>query len=280
VFGAGEQVAERRREYDDAAPALFGPVPEVGSVTDDDADGVPVRIVRPAGKEHGALVYLHGGGWVLGGLESHEPLCRALAARSGAAVVAVDYRLAPEHPYPAAVQDAWTATTWASRRFAPIAVAGDSAGGTLSAVMALRARRAGLALALQVLVYPATDYGCDWPSCRENAEGPAFHTDEMRWFWEQYVPDPARASEPDCCPLRASDLSALAPALVLTAEYDPLRDEGEAYAQALEDAGVAVVLHRYDGLIHGFLRMPAVIGRADAAVTLVADAVHDALSAT
>jgi len=276
--GAEPGLAQRRREYDDGAPGLFGPVPEVASVTDEDADGVPVRVLRPAGEERGALVYLHGGGWVLGGPESHGPLCHALAARSGAAVVAVDYRLAPEHRYPAAVQDAWTATRWASRRFAPLAVGGDSAGGNLAAVMALRARDAGLPLALQMLVYPATDHGCSWPSYRENDRGPAFHTAEMEWFWEQYLDGPARAAEPDCCPLRAPDLTGLAPALVLTAEFDPLRDEGEAYAEALRGAGVPVALHRYDGLIHGFLRMPAVIGRADGALTLVAGAVRDALA--
>jgi acetyl esterase/lipase len=271
-------LAEMRREYDEAAPALFGPAPEVASVGDEDADGVPVRVFRPTGDERGGLVYLHGGGWVLGGLQSHDPLCRSLAARSGAAVVAVDYRLAPEHRYPAAVEDAWTATRWASRRFAPLAVGGDSAGGNLAAAVALRARDAQLPLALQVLVYPATDHGCSWPSYRDNEQGPAFHTAEMRWFWEQYLDAPERAGEPDCCPLRAPDLSGVAAALVVTAEYDPLRDEGEAYARALREAGVTAELHRYDGLIHGFLRMPAVIGRAEDALTLVAGAVRDALS--
>ena len=272
------RIADMRREYDDAAPGLFGPVPEVASVTDDDADGVPVRIFRPAGDETAALVYLHGGGWVLGGLDSHGPVCRTLAARSGVAVVAVDYRLAPEHPYPAAVRDAWTAARWTSERFERIAVGGDSAGGNLSAVVALRARDADLELALQVLVYPATDHGCGWPSHRENADGPGLSTSEMQWFWDQYLTDPERAADADCCPLRAPDLSGLAPALVLTAEYDPLRDEGDAYARALQEAGVPVQRHHYDGLIHGFLRMPAVTARADAALTLVADAIRHAFA--
>jgi acetyl esterase len=278
VDAGAPRIADLRREYDAAAPGLFGPVPEVASVTDDDADGVPVRVFRPAGGETGALVYLHGGGWVLGDLDSHAPVCRTLATRSGAAVVAVDYRLAPEHPYPAAVEDAWAATRWTAEQFARIAVGGDSAGGNLSAVVARRARDTGLSLALQVLVYPATDHGARWPSYRENRDGPGFRTSEMEWFWEQYLDDPARAAEPDCCPLRAPDLSGLAPALVMTAEYDPLRDEGDAYARALEAAGVTVALHRYDGLIHGFLRMPAVTGRADAALTLIAAAVRDALT--
>jgi acetyl esterase len=256
-------LATLRREYDAAAPGLFGPAPELDSVSAYDADGVPVRVYRPAGGERAALVYLHGGGWVLGGLDSHGPLCRALAARSGQAVVAVDYRLAPEHRYPAAVQDAWTAFRWAHERFDLLAVGGDSAGGHLSATVARRARDAGLALALQALFYPATDHGCEWPSYRQYTTGPAFH--------------PSRAGEPDCSPLRADVLSGLAPALVLTAEHDPLRDEGEAYAHALQAAGVPVALHRYDGLIHGFLRMPGVIPRANQALALVAASVADAL---
>jgi acetyl esterase len=279
VDGAAPQIDDLRREYNAAAPGLFGPAPQLASVADEDADGVPVRVFHPAGEETAALVYLHGGGWVLGGLDSHAPVCRTLAARSGAAVVAVDYRLAPEHPYPAAVQDAWTATRWAARRFSRIAVGGDSAGGNLSAAVALRARDAGLELALQVLVYPATDHGCSWPSCRENEDGPGFRTSEMLWFWDQYLTEPDRAAEPDCCPLRAPDLSGAAAALVLTAEYDPLRDEGDAYARALRAAGVTVSLHRYDGLIHGFLRMPSVTARADQALTLIADTVRDALTA-
>jgi acetyl esterase len=276
--GGEPDLATWRHEYDAAAPGLFGPAPSVDSVEDHDADGVPVRVYRPAGGEQAALVYLHGGGWVLGGLDSHDPLCRTLAARSGQTVVAVDYRRAPEHRYPAAVRDAWTAYRWAHERFDRLAVGGDSAGGHLAATVARRARDTGLALALQVLVYPATDYGCDWPSYQQYTTGPAFHTAEMRWFWEQFLDDPSRADEPDCSPLRSGDLSGLAPALMLTAEHDPLRDEGEAYARALREAGVPVTLHRYDGLIHGFLRMPAVIARADQVVSRVADAVADALA--
>ncbi|MFZ0388022.1 MAG: alpha/beta hydrolase [Solirubrobacteraceae bacterium] len=271
-------LASLRRDYDAAAAGLFGPAPQVDSVEDHDAYGVRVRVYRPAGGERGALVYLHGGGWVLGGLDSHGPLCQTLAARSGQAVVAVDYRLAPEHRYPAAVQDAWTAFGWAQGRFDQLAVGGDSAGGHLSATVARRARDAGLGVALQALVYPATDHGCEWPSHRQYTTGPAFHAAEMRWFWDQFLDDPSRVGEPDCSPLRGGDLSGLAPALVLTAEHDPLRDEGEAYAHALQAAGVPVTLHRYDGLIHGFLRMPGVIGRADQAVSVVADAVADALA--
>jgi acetyl esterase len=273
-------LADLRRFYDQGAAGLFGPGETVPSVEDVDADGVPVRIYRPARGEAPGIVYFHGGGWVLGGLESHDPLCRALSARSGCAVIAVDYRLAPEHPYPAAVEDAWTAATWARDRFSRLAVAGDSAGGQLAASIALRARDAGLALALQLLIYPATDYGSDTRSYRENAEGRGLTAAEMRWLWSQYVPDEARAGEPDCSPLRARDLTGVAPALVLTAEYDPLRDEGEAYARRLADAGVAVALRRYEGLIHGFVRMPAMITRANGAIDEIAGASRSALAGT
>jgi acetyl esterase len=270
-----------RRSYDQAAPGLFGPQETVAQEEDADADGVPVRIYRPLRVQEGpAIVYFHGGGWVLGGLDSHGPLCRTLSARSGCAVVAVDYRLAPEYPYPAAVEDAWTALTWATGRFSPLAVAGDSAGGQLAASIALRARDAGLALALQVLIYPATDRSFDSPSYRENADGHGLTAAEMRWLWSQYVPDEARAGEPGCSPLRAPDLAGVAPAVVLTAEYDPLRDEGEAYARRLAGAGVAVVLRQYEGLIHGFVRMPAMIARASGAIDEIADEARSALAGT
>jgi len=269
-----------RRSYDQGAAGLFGPQETVAWEEDVDADGVPVRIYRPHREEGPAIVYFHGGGWVLGGLESHGPLCRTLSARSSCAVVAVDYRLAPEHPYPAAVDDAWTALTWAGGRFSRLAVAGDSAGGQLAASIALRARDVGLALALQVLIYPATDRSFDSASYRENADGHGLTAAEMRWLWSQYVPDEARAGEPDCSPLRAPELAGVAPALVLTAEYDPLRDDGEAYARRLADAGVAVALRQYEGLIHGFVRMPAMIARASGAIDEIADEARSALAGT
>ena len=272
-------IDEARRPFDEAAVVLFGPPDPVHAVEDADAGGVPVRLYRPRPGDLPALVFYHGGGWVLGGLESHDRLCRALAARAGCTVVAVDYRLAPEHPYPAAIEDAWTATCWAADRFPRVAVGGDSAGGQLAAAVARRARDAGRPVALQVLIYPVTDHDADTPSARECTEGPAFTTAQMRWFWDQYLPDAAPASDPDCSPLRTPDLAGLAPALVLTAEYDPLRDEGEDYARRLEAAGVPVTLSRYDGLIHGFIRMPAVIDRAGDAIDEVSAAVAAALGA-
>jgi acetyl esterase len=266
-----------RRSYEESAARLFGPAGRVASVEDVDAGGVPVRVYRPAVGELPGLVYCHGGGWVVGGFGSHDPLCRTLAARSGCAVIAVDYRLAPENPYPAAVEDAWTVTAWAAERFSPLAVAGDSAGGQLAASVALVARDTDLSLALQVLIYPATNYGFDTQSYRDNTEGPALTAAQMRWFWAQYVQDQTRAGEPGNSPLRAPELARLPPAFVVSAEYDPLRDEAEAYARRLDEAGVGVTLRRYEGLIHGFIRMPALIHRANDAIDEIGAAVRSAL---
>jgi acetyl esterase len=269
--------AAARRRMDQDAAALFGDAEPVGSVEEDEADGVPVRVYRPEEGGDPGLVWFHGGGWVLGSLDSHDRLCRALAARSGCSVVSVAYRLAPEHPYPAAIEDSWTATLWASRSFAGLAVGGDSAGGHLAAVVAVRARDHGLPLAVQALAYPNTDASCDTPSFREHAGIPNLTAEAARWFWNQFCPA-ERRGEPEASILRAPDLAGVAPALVLTAEYDVLRDEGEAYARRLAEAGVPVTLHRYDGQIHGFLRLPAVIERARAGIDEVADAVRSALA--
>jgi acetyl esterase len=269
-------VEASRRFIDEGAGGLFGEPDPVESVQDDVADGVPVRIYRPAGSGAGALVYLHGGGWVIGSLESHDPLCRTLAARSGVTVASVDYRLAPEHRYPAAVEDAWTATAWAAERFEPVAVGGDSAGGHLAAVVALRARDRHLRLALQVLLYPATDHAFDTPSYREHGTGTNLTEASMRWFWRHFLGDERRGDE-EASPLRRTDLADVAPALVLTAEHDPLRDEGEEYARRLRDAGVPVTLTRYEGLVHGFMRMPAVLDAAGRGIDQVASAVRDAV---
>jgi acetyl esterase len=261
-------VAARQR-MDEEAPGLFGEPDPVAAVEDADADGVPARVYRPVEGELPALIWLHGGGWTIGSLDSHDRLCRTLAARSACTVVSVGYRLAPEHPYPAAVDDAWRATEWASHEFPALAIGGDSAGGHLAAVVALRARDHGLPLALQVLVYPATDGGLDTASYGEHANVPNLTAQVMRWFWDQFCPA-ARRTEPEVSVLRARDLQGVAPALVLTAEYDVLRDEGEAYARRLHEAGVPVMLTRYDGQIHGFLRLPAVIDRAQEAMDEVA----------
>jgi len=267
-----------RRVVDLNAADLFGALEEVARIEDVDLDGVPGRVYEPMGARGGALVWLHGGGWVIGSLESHDPLCRALASRSGSTVVAVDYRLAPEHPHPAALEDAWTATTWAVREYGAVAVGGDSAGGHLAAVVALRARDRGMPLRLQALVVPVTNYAFDTSSYDENGSGFGLERATIEWFWSLYVPDRADASDPEVSPLRAPDVSATAPALVVTAEFDPLRDEGEAYAAKLRDAGVVVDHHRVAGMPHGFLRMPGVVERANETIDHVAARVREALS--
>jgi acetyl esterase len=222
-----------------------------------------LRLYRPAAAAGTlpALLYCHGGGFVLGGLESHDAICRTIAAEAGSVVVAVDYRLAPEHPYPAAVEDAVAALDWLNAgpaelggRLPAIAVGGDSAGGTLAAVLALHARDRGMALALQVLVYPAVDQGGDYPSRRRLAEGHLLTADEIAWFSRQYFgprAEPELAA--DASPIRAPSHAGLAPALIITAAFDPLADEGAAYAERLRAAGVQVRHVLLEGGIHGCL---------------------------
>ncbi len=224
------------------------------------------RYVPAAGGSGAALVWFHGGGWVIGSLDSHDVLCRDLAVASGATVLSVDYRLAPEHPYPAAVDDAIDATValatgaaGAGVDPARVAVGGDSAGGHLAAVVARRLHElGGPQLQAQVLVYPVTDPGADadeHPSRILNGTGYLLTSETMDYFTDCFVPDPAQRQAPDVSPLRAPSLAGLPPALVLTAEFDPLRDEGEAYAAALRSAGVDVVAERYDGAIHLFFQL-------------------------
>jgi acetyl esterase len=272
-------VAEARRLLDANALDLFGALEEVARIEDADLDGVPGRVYEPTGAGTGALVWLHGGGWVIGSLQSHDPLCRALAARSGSTVVAVDYRLAPEHPHPAALEDSWTATNWAVRELGPVAVGGDSAGGHLAAGVARRARDHGVPLRLQALVVPVTDYTSTTASYAENGTGYGLERTTMEWFWGLYVTDRARAADPEVSPLRAPDVSGTAPALVITAEYDLLRDEGDAYAAKLRDAGVDVEHMRAPGMVHGFLRMPGVTERSNDAIDRIVVRVREALSA-
>ena len=259
---------EQARASSEASAPGFVAFEEVESVEDAASGSVPLRIYRPAGVGPGALVWFHGGGWVVGSIETHDGFLRRLANRVGCAVVSVGYRLAPEHSFPAAVEDAWEAVRWAADRFGTVVVGGDSAGGTLAAVAALRARDAEIPIALQVLVYPITDHSFETASYEECAEGYGLTREGMRWFWEQYLDADADGSSPDASPLRAPDLGRVAPALVITAEYDPLRDEGEAYAGRLREAGVQVTARRYDGQIHGFFRMPAVF---DVAVDAIDD---------
>jgi acetyl esterase/lipase len=247
---------------------------------------IPIRIYTPEGRApFPALVYFHGGGWVIGSLETHDPLCRHLANATRCVVVSVDYRLAPEHPYPASSEDAYAATRWVAANAASfgtdgkrVAVGGDSAGGNLSAVVSLMARdRGGPPLAFQLLVYPVTDTpSAATASYRENAEGYFLTADMMHWFWNHYCGKNPDTSDAYLCPLRAKDLRRLPSALVITAEFDPLRDEGEAYAARLREAGVPVVLKRYPGMIHGFFGMGALLTQARAATKEAASALRGA----
>jgi acetyl esterase len=219
----------------------------------------------------GTVVFFHGGGWVLSSVDGHDSLARMLAARSGALVVSVDYRLAPEHPYPAPHDDCWAVTAWLAAHGTSwgadprrLVVAGDSAGANLAAGVALRARDEGLALRQQTLMYPCVDTDLDRPSYVENAEGYFLTTKSMAWFWDQYT-QPGQRDDPYAVPMRASDLRGVAPALVQTAEFDPLRDEGEAFAARLAAAGVDVTVTRYPGVVHGFVSRWGTMARGRAA---------------
>jgi acetyl esterase len=231
------------------------------------------------------MVYFHGGGWVVCDLDTHEVTCTAIANRAGAVVVAVDYRRAPEHKFPAAVDDCYRATQWTAGNAARlgvdpgrIAVGGDSAGGNLATVICLKSRNeGGPAIALQVLVYPVTDLtSFATKSYEEFAEGHHLTKSEMEWFRDQYLTRASDGLDPYASPLLAADLSGLPPALVITAECDVLRDEGEAYARRLELAGVPVRCVRFPGMIHPFFSLPATIPQGREALQLVADAVRSA----
>ena len=247
---------------------------------------IAVRVYTPAGPApFPGLVYFHGGGWVLCDLETHDAVCRAIARQAGAVVVAVDYRLAPEHRFPAAVVDCYTATRWVAANAEHlgidpqrIVVGGDSAGGNLAAVVSRKCRdEAGPALALQVLVYPVTNLASfETPSYQEFADGYFLTRAEMEWFRDCYLARPEDGDNPDASPLLAQDLRGLPPALVITGECDVLRDEGERYARRLADAGVAVTATRYAGMIHPFFSLPGVLSQGRSAIAQVAAAVRNA----
>ncbi|MEH1058390.1 alpha/beta hydrolase [Micromonospora sp. CPCC 206171] len=260
----------------EATPAEVGGGPGIRSVVSVDAGGVAARLYRDG--DHDAVpvvLYAHGGGWVMGGVDTHDGLCRHLAAASGWAVLSVDYRLAPEHPYPAAVDDMARALTWlrgpGAARYGldpgRIAVAGDSAGGHLAAVTARRARDAGTRLAGQILICPVIDPAADYPALDEYG----LDREEMGFFWDAYAPPGVDRTQPDLDPLRA-DLTGLPPAVVITAELDLLSAEGERYAARLLAAGVPVTASRYQGLIHNFPRKLALFDAAHVALAQVAAA--------
>ncbi|NBC22378.1 MAG: alpha/beta hydrolase fold domain-containing protein [Gammaproteobacteria bacterium] len=259
--------AEGREMYRMMRPA--NPDIAVGAVADTTLPGsagpVPVRVYTPEGDgPFPVFVNFHGGGWVIGDLDTADAVCRDICRTAGCVVVSVDYRLAPEHPFPAAVEDACAAVAWVADNMGQLqgngrlAVGGESAGGNLAAVACQWARdRGGPEIHFQLLLYPVVDHDMERASYRENGAGYMLELDTMRWFWDHYCPDPARRTEPQASPLRAADLSNLPPALVVTAEFDPLRDEGEAYAAALAAAGTEAEAVRYDGLVHDFFATAA-----------------------
>jgi acetyl esterase len=270
---------------------LSGPGPEVASVAEEaltgwDGGSFRVRTLIPAGTPQGIFVYYHGGGWVIGDIDQYDGLGRELANRTNTAVVLVDYRKAPENQYPAAVEDSWTALNWVSEHMSdiagaevPLIVGGDSAGGNLAAIMAQRSRdRSGPAIALQVLVYPVTDADLDNKTYSAPANQLMLSRDSMVWFWDYYVPDKSARSELDVSPAQSKDLSGLPPAVVLTAEHDVLREEGEAYANALQSAGVPTQSRRFEGQMHGFFSMVNILPGAATGMDYVSEAVNERLA--
>lgn len=271
----GTATPEQMRADYDSVPRPGGD--EVDSVIDDEVPGVegPIRVRRyvmdgpPDSGLPPIAVFFHGGGWVLSSIDGHDVLARRIATRSGALVVSVDYRLAPEHPFPAAHDDAWAVTKWLSEHGADwggdptrLVVIGDSAGGNLAAGVALRARDEGLSIALQVLIYPCIDTEQDqYESMAQNGTGFGLTAEGMAWFWRQYVPIRHR-SNPYAVPARAHVLDGVAPALIQSVEFDPLRDEAERYGRRLERAGVEETTTRYPGVVHGFVSRPHLFGRA------------------
>jgi acetyl esterase len=274
------------------AVPLPGPLEPIAKSQDrtipgSDGNEIPVRIYWPQGwtpesAPKTVVVYFHGGGWVIGTLDLYDSSCHALANRADCVFVSVDYRMAPENQFPCAVDDCHEATQWVSDHASElgidkdrIAVAGDSAGGNLAAGVCLMARDRGTVnIAHQVLIYPITDDNFETPSYRDNAEDYFLTRHSMMWFWDQYVPDQSARDNPYVSPLKAESLADLPPAYLMTAEFDPLRDEAEAYATLLKEAGVVVDFERYDGMIHGFFRRVDLYDQARIAQEKVASVIR------
>ncbi len=292
---AGMSPAEFRELFRSMA-AIDGEPVAVASVADRTVPGpageIPVRVVVPevagGGTPTGVLVWFHGGGWVIGDLDTSESAARRLAALAGCVVVSVDYRLAPEDPAPAGLADCWAATTWVADHRdelgvpgGPMAVGGDSAGGNLAALVALRAAGEGRpTLAHQLLVYPATDLTMSCPSITENGEGYFLTRETMGWFTGHHLSGGADPADPGVSPLFASDdaLAGVAPALVIVAGFDPLRDEGRAYGEKLAAAGISAQVVEYPTMIHGFFQMAGVTPLAIEAATVAAEALRAAFA--
>jgi acetyl esterase len=268
---------EARRAYREGRLALAPPALELEEARDiripGEAGEIKGRYYRPLGEKRGealpGVVYFHGGGWVCGDLDTHDSVCRGIAVYGRCAVIAVDYRMGPEHRFPAAVDDALAAVKWAganARELAidasRLAVAGESAGGNLAAVAAIALRESGPALAMQVLVYPVVDQAADTESLRRLATGYSLTRDLLRWYQKQYLRDERDRADWRASPLHAQDHARLPPAYILTCGFDPLRDEGKAYADRLSEAGVSVTHECFQGMIHGFLPMGGALAAA------------------
>jgi acetyl esterase len=279
-------ITESRAMYREMQPEL----PEIvvhsveNLMIEGPAGAIPVRIYRPSAVPAPVHVHFHGGGWVIGDLDTHDCDCREICVGADCIVVAVDYRLAPEYIFPAAPEDCYASLCWAAANLdnlgalpGPVSVGGDSAGGNLAAAVALMARdRNGPAIAMQLLIYPVTDAKMESQSYRDNADGYLLSRTMMSWFWDHYCPDLALRADPLASPITAEDLSGLPPALVMTAEFDPLRDEGEAYAERLMAAGVDVEVRRFEGLVHGFFSQAGFIEAAREGVDLAVKALRKA----
>lgn len=285
-----ELTPDEARAGVEANNAVIPAGPDVESVRDivipSQAGGMPARLYSPASPAPGLIVYYHGGGWVVGSLDGWDASVRSLAAASGCDVLSVDYRLAPEHPFPAAADDALDALVWAASPAGlahgrPVVVAGDSAGGNLAAVSALRARDvSGPPVTLQVLVYPVVDCDLDRRSYREyDGDELILNRRDMAWFWDRYAPDPAARANPYASPLRASSHAGLPPAYLVTAEHDPLRDEGFAYADRLRASRVPVEHRHFGSQIHAFFSFTGVLDDADKAVAEAGAAIRASVDA-
>jgi acetyl esterase len=281
---------EARQAIDVMFAAFRGDPAEVGRVEDRKLPGpageVPVRIYSPPGRgPFGVLIFFHGGGWVIGNIGTHDSLCRDLTKQANIVTISVEYRLAPEHKFPAGPEDCYAVTKWVGANTAllsvdpdKLAVGGDSAGGNLAAAVTLMARdRGGPKIAYQALIYPATNAANDTPSQKEfGKDGYILSKSDMEWFYGHYL-KPGDATNPYASPALDKDLKGLPPALVLTAAYDPLRDEGEAYGEALRKAGVAARISRYEGVCHGFVSMAAALDEGKRAVAEIASELHKAI---
>jgi acetyl esterase len=274
------------REMYKLMSALDGDLVDVARIEDLTIDGIPARLyASTTTPSPPILVWYHGGGFTIGDLDTADRTCQKLAMGTGAIVVSIDYRLSPEHPFPAAADDCITALRWVASNGASlggdasrIAVGGDSAGGNLAAVVAVQARDEGVPLRYQVLVYPVTDCTMSAASYEENGVGYLLTADTMDWFIGNYLGGATDPKDPRVSPLFTDDLHGVAPAVVITAEFDPLRDEGEAYADRLRDAGVPVVVRRYDGQVHGFFGLGTITPVAGEALELAIEKIRAALA--